>query len=237
MSNELRHIDPERLSHAYVIESTREEGLRFVRSLMDTLGHAMRANPDYHEYVHDVFRLEHAHDLRHEQSMKGTEGGKKIFVIIFNTITRETENALLKTLEEPTQGTHFFFVVQNAGVLLPTIRSRMQTITLERGEEGSADTRTFVRTFLSSDIGTRMKMIEPMTKAKADDKPQAKEEAREFLRTLEQELYVAFTKGAHVALALSDVVVAQKELSGRAPSVKLLIETIALLTPRSANPQ
>lgn len=37
-------------------------------------------------------------------------------------------NRLLKTLEEPPPRTHFVFVVQNASVLLPTLRSRMQRI-------------------------------------------------------------------------------------------------------------
>lgn len=232
MPKDLRHIDPERLSHAYVIESSHETGLAFVRELMATIQLATRANPDYHEYVHDVFRLEHAHALRHEQSMHGADGGKKIFVITFNTITRETENALLKTLEEPTRGTHFFFVVRSAAILLPTVRSRMQTITLERVEAEDADDALSARKFLASDKGVRMKMLEPITKAKADDKSEAKEEARAFLRALEYELYAALTRGEKVADALADVVFAQKELSGRAPGLKLLLDTIALLTPQ-----
>ena len=39
-------------------------------------------------------------------------------------------NALLKTLEEPPQGTGFFLVTHNAQALLPTIRSRCQRVRL-----------------------------------------------------------------------------------------------------------
>ena len=47
-------------------------------------------------------------------------------------MTEAAANALLKLLEEPGQGTHFLLVTSDATTLLPTIRSRCQTVTLHR---------------------------------------------------------------------------------------------------------
>jgi DNA polymerase III delta prime subunit len=49
-----------------------------------------------------------------------------------NQMTPPAQNALLKSLEEPPQNTTFYLTVDNASMLLPTIRSRSQVTHLER---------------------------------------------------------------------------------------------------------
>ncbi len=234
------HIAKESLSHAYIIEGSRTSGLAALRDLMESFGIATRANPDYHEYQHETLLIEHAHILRREQTMRAADGAKKIFVVAFNAITGESQNALLKTIEDPTDDTHFFFLLRTSEMLLPTVRSRMQLVRAEEEKEGTP--LPFAKEFLESSISVRMKMIEPMTKAKTDDKPRAKEEARVFVEALEPLLYKMFaprgdslatggvTRGAY-ARALEDVITAKRELSGRSPSVKLLLEHLALTVP------
>ncbi len=56
-------------------------------------------------------------------------------VIIINpadTLTEQAQNALLKTLEDPTQNTHFILVCTNHQDLLSTVISRCQLATLHR---------------------------------------------------------------------------------------------------------
>jgi DNA polymerase-3 subunit delta' len=48
------------------------------------------------------------------------------------------QNAFLKSLEEPTQGTHFILVASQADRLLPTVRSRCQKFALNLPEAGLA---------------------------------------------------------------------------------------------------
>lgn len=234
------HIAKESLSHAYVIEGSRVSGLVALHDLMESFGIATKANPDYHEYEHETLLIEHARELRREQGMHAAEGAKKIFVVAFNAIGHESQNALLKTLEEPTRDTHFFFLVRTAEMLLPTVRSRMQLVRAE--EEKAGTPLPFAKEFLQSSISARMKMIEPMTKAKTDDKPRAKEEARVFVEALEPLLYHMLTSGGDslasesvtsraCARALEDILYAKRELSGRSPSVKLLLEHLALTVP------
>ena len=168
--------------------------------------------------------------------MMGVEENKKIFIIAFNTMTSEAQNALLKTIEEPTQDTHFFFITRTKETLIPTLRSRMQIVPLE--SEAHADTKKVGEKFLKASLPERFDMIEPLTKAKKDDKSEAKEEARVFLVSLERALYAHLSRAAldrshlEVAQALEDVITTSKYLSDRAPSLKILLEQLAMTVPR-----
>lgn len=157
------HINVERLSHAYVIEGERVAGLAALRELVESFGIATKANPDYHEYEYDALLLEHAQHLRREQGMYGAAGAKKIFIVAFNAIFHEAQNALLKTLEEPTEDTHFFFLVRSSELLLSTVRSRMQIIRPEPqvADREGGDTGVI---FLNATLSERMKYD------RADDK-------------------------------------------------------------------
>ncbi len=226
------HITKDTLSHAYIIEGARDAVLPALRTLLLSFDIQTEANPDYHEYLHEAFLREHALSLRSEQSFYGADGAKKIFVVAFNTITHESQNLLLKTLEEPTRDTHIFFVVRTGQILLPTVRSRMQLIRAESNDADASDT-VDAQKFLGSSIALRMKLIESITKVKADDKQKAKEEARVLVESLEPVLYKRFVDG-EVGLhsALEDILYAKRELAGRAPSVKLLLEHLALTLPK-----
>jgi len=52
------------------------------------------------------------------------------FVIVdgVEKITAQAANALLKSIEEPPEGTHFIFITANLSQVLPTIRSRCQIV-------------------------------------------------------------------------------------------------------------
>ncbi len=249
-------ISLEHLSHAYIVEAEREEGTRALQSLLQSFGISTVANPDYHEYQFETLLIEHARELRRAQGLRGADGAKKIFVVAFNAITSESQNALLKTLEEPTEGTHFFFLVRTSALLLPTVRSRMQLVRIATEEGTSGEVTLFAEKFLAASVSERMKMVERMTKAKTDDKPKAKEEARVFVGALEELLYENF-KGApreyfpslprtarndfghpseNFALALEDIITTKRELSDRSPSTKLLLEFLALTLPTKGVP-
>jgi len=250
------HIEKEHLHHAYVVEAPQDEGFAVLKALMERFAIPTKGNPDFHEYVFDNFLLVHAHALRREQSMRGAEGAKKIFLVAFNTILHEAQNALLKTLEEPTEGTHFFFVTRTSEVLLPTLRSRMQVIRsassvishlpVRDTQTGQLSEKNAGEQFLAATISERLKMIERFTKVKADEKGEAKESARVFLESLERALYKNLTTYGLAAIAdkpyvrssqyvpaVEHVLTAKRYLSERSPSVKLLLEHLALTIPQA----
>lgn len=70
--------------------------------------------------------IENSRALKNEQSL-GSDT-KKIFILEIASATTEAQNALLKVLEEPAADTYFFFIVPSAEILLPTVRSRLQTL-------------------------------------------------------------------------------------------------------------
>lgn len=49
-----------------------------------------------------------------------------------DTMTIEAQNALLKTLEEPPEGTVIILLGNNSQALIPTVRSRLQVISIKR---------------------------------------------------------------------------------------------------------
>lgn len=67
--------------------------------------------------------------LCYELSIRPVAGSRKIAIINdADTMNDEAANALLKTLEEPPDGAILFLVVSNLDALLPTIRSRCQSV-------------------------------------------------------------------------------------------------------------
>ena len=223
-------IDPTHLHHAYLIEGERSFVLTELTKFLFDAKVTSAASPDYHLFEFDVFLIEHAHEISQEQTMRGVEGNKKIFILAFNTMTSEAQNALLKTIEEPTEDTHFFFVTRTKETLIPTLRSRMQIMSAE-GAPNKKEMKAG-EAFLTASLPERLDIIAEYTKAKKDDKSEAKEEARVFLVSLEKALYAKLPADPSLAESLSDVITASKYLSDRAPSLKLLLEHLALSVPR-----
>src|ERR1700676_3703528 len=65
------------------------------------------------------------------------EGRERIYIFTDSAFMKEAANSLLKVLEEPPEFATIFLLTENAGELLPTIRSRSMVVTLNalRAEE------------------------------------------------------------------------------------------------------
>ncbi|HQV32107.1 MAG TPA: hypothetical protein PKV71_09540, partial [Calditrichia bacterium] len=75
-------------------------------------------------------------ELKHEARFKLYEGRRKVFIISeADTLRIEAANALLKLLEEPPDNLMLILVTANIHRMLPTIRSRCQTVRFSRLEE------------------------------------------------------------------------------------------------------
>jgi len=60
------------------------------------------------------------------------EGRERIFIFTNSAFMKEAANSLLKVLEEPPEFATIFLLAENAGELLPTIRSRCMIVPLRR---------------------------------------------------------------------------------------------------------
>ena len=65
------------------------------------------------------------------------EAKERVYIFSDSAFMKEAANSLLKVLEEPPEFATIFLLTENPGELLPTIRSRSMTVTLNalRGEE------------------------------------------------------------------------------------------------------
>lgn len=79
--------------------------------------------------------IEAVRELQHFTKLK-LPGKQSVSRVIYipdaQQLTTEAQNALLKLLEEPPEGTVFVMTVTNERHLLPTIRSRSQSVTVHR---------------------------------------------------------------------------------------------------------
>ncbi len=96
---------------------------------------------------------------------------KAIIFCDAHTATIETQNALLKTLEEPPPHTYLFLTASQTDTFLPTVLSRCKLITLTDTSE-TLDTESLKtlqrewQTLLTAPLGTKLKKAQDMAKEK-----------------------------------------------------------------------
>jgi hypothetical protein len=113
----------------------------------------------------DGFGIDDVRTLTEKAFMRPSEGDIQLLVVSFTTITIESQQALLKLLEEPPAGTMFVFCVPTSLFLLPTLLSRFSTFAQEGGVDEVIDTSEFDE-FLSLPIPERVTMITDRLAAK-----------------------------------------------------------------------
>ncbi len=74
---------------------------------------------------------------------------KAVVIYAAETITREAQNALLKTLEEPPAQTLIYLISEAQNAFLPTILSRCHLINLKSPEKASLDEGSFEATIIA----------------------------------------------------------------------------------------
>ncbi len=123
--------------HAFFISSSDEDaGLSLARraAALCCLGRddepALLSCPDYHQFKGEETGAKEIRSLIDELSKASFGGGKRAIVISnAHALSREAQNTLLKTLEEPPQGV-MFLLCGNADGMLSTIISRCAVVRL-----------------------------------------------------------------------------------------------------------
>jgi len=89
-------------------------------------------HPDVHileSEINETIKINETRDILKHVRLKPFEGKKKILIIRnIETITHEAGNALLKTLEEPTQDSLILLTTSKPERVLPTIKSRCHSM-------------------------------------------------------------------------------------------------------------
>jgi len=144
-------------------------------------------HPDYHVIYKELIRLmpgrkDHKaaelgvdvirRELIDKVGLRPALGLAKVFVILqAHKLTRSAQNAMLKTLEEPPDGTYIILLAERIITLLPTIRSRAQAVSFgllpedfvrQRLASAGADERNqrFYSRFVPGQMGLALELFE-----------------------------------------------------------------------------
>lgn len=168
---------------------------------------------------YERFGIDEARELSSLAALKNY--ADSIFLLGVAAITSEAQQALLKLFEEPQQRTRFVLLVPH-GILLPTLKSRM----LEYPSKLAPDSpvRTEAKKFLTLPGKERGDRIATLLK------DGERERVRDFLNALEIELAKKI-KEPNVREALGDIAMARDYLRDRSPSLKMLLEHLAMSLP------
>ena len=211
--------------HAYGIAGISAHVVPKLLSELEKTGFHAKGNPDFRLERFELMGIAEAQALKEAAGRTAVTGGKKIFVISAQGVTREAQNALLKVLEEPPPNTHFFLVTPSFDTLLPTLRSRLFLLS-PAAIDYSSSTRALE--FLRCAVPARLTMVQCMLKEL--EEATGKADVISFFDELERTL--AAEKKTGKADALAELLETKKYARDRAPSFKLLLEHLALVLPQ-----
>ena len=193
-----------------------------VLAMLGQAGIATQGNPDIFVKEYVQFGIEDARDVRRRASSRAVQETARTFIIAAAQMTADAQNALLKTLEEPVAEAVFFIIVPSPETLLPTLRSRSQTLLLSgTAEAGSIDAEEFLAAPPSERI-EMLKLILPKEKEERNMGP-----IIVFLSSLERELGKIGVQKA--ARGLEAIYRARKYVADKGSLLKPLLEQVALL--------
>jgi DNA polymerase III delta prime subunit len=202
------------MHHANIVISNGDCRDFVFKILKQDLNFDTKANPDFQLFESESFGILDARDLAKWVIGKPLLGETKVIFIITKSITAQAQNALLKILEEPPQGTYIFINLENLGGILPTLLSRVQVLDLlEAGNDLENKTHNFF------DLKTKEKFSVIRSLSKKEDK----NEMKELIKSLEAIAY----KEKMSANQMKNILTAKIFASTHGSSPKMLLEWLA----------
>lgn len=206
----------ENLHHSNLIISS-QDILDEVFSFVESLNVKTSGNENFIFEKFDKFLIDDARRVFDQHLKKTPEGELQVFVLSFNFITTEAQNALLKMFEEPKERTVFFIISPNKNIFLETILSRVNVLEkIGKSEQGTG------KEFLNKNMGERMKFIADLVKNIKGEKA-VKQDTIDLLSEIEVEL----EKNKKIK-SLKSIIMARKYINLNGTSVKMLLENVAL---------
>jgi len=226
------------LHHAHLIQGTHEDVIPALTHLLEKhMGVHAHNNPDVTFLSLRTFGIDESRNLSEMQtrasfsSSKGeSDIARKFFIVGADSITREAQTALLKTFEEPTAGTHFFFIIPRADTILATLKSRVVFFDAQDFSEKKKEEGAIAEKFLQSTRSERFAMIKKITETKKDV-PINREMVRIILDHLERILYTRLAGKKDTTSIFHEIYQAKNYLADRGSSPKMLLEHLAIVVP------
>lgn len=208
------------MSHAYLLAGDPNLTGRIAR---ETAGKILNFNedelhthPDFFYQKAESLGIKDSHEIRRQASIRPFMGEKKVFIIETLSLTLESENALLKIMEEPPESTHFFILVPSVEIIIPTLRSRFSIIELAAPAESKLKHEDLLNKFVSASPKKRLDLMK-------DFFEKEKAEVIEFLNELEVVL-----RNKKSFKAVGEVERVKNFLLNPTGSQKMILEHLAL---------
>ncbi|MFA6007215.1 MAG: hypothetical protein WC784_01030 [Candidatus Shapirobacteria bacterium] len=116
-----------------IIAATAESSENKIKELLSELHHQLSNDPDL--FILDDYTIATVRSLKKFLSQKPfNHNTKVVYLPQVQNLNIESQNALLKTLEEPGENNYLLLSTNNPSLLLPTILSRCQKIRLNSSE-------------------------------------------------------------------------------------------------------
>ena len=210
--------------HAYFIHSFKDVTVKLKEYLKEKFNIKHEQNPDFYHEKFGTLSIDESRKIKeHHLSKSFVEGQKRIFIIECSNITHEAQNSLLKIFEEPHEDSHFFLVMPSPEILLPTLRSRLLIIRRDIDKAESVATND-IKSFLKLSKKDRVAFVDNLAKDVGDEKI-SKSDVLTFLAELETNIY---KDNIYNISALSAILKARDYMNDRSPSVKQLLEYVAI---------
>lgn len=232
------HIESGSFHHGYLLagnfEISRKMAMEAARAILEFQGLPLDSNPDFFYRSFELFSVTDSRELSERASQKPFSGDKKVFVVEIFSFSVESANALLKTFEEPYEGTHFFVIVPSIEDIIPTLRSRLVVIDLLAREPrslASVETAVLGGKFLADLPSARLEIIQKISK----DKQKAVDFLNELEVNLEKKLGSStptWELNSQAGVELEEIQKCREFLYQRGGSAKMVLEYLALSLPR-----
>ncbi len=219
------------LHHAHIIEGVYEVvAPALVEAIAKHLNIETKGNPDFVERFYESLGIDEARELKSAEKVAGFGGSKKIFIIGAESFTHQAQNALLKTFEEPTTGTHFFIILPRREMLLQTLLSRV--LVVSPNVVKTDETKELAEKFLDATLEGRFALAKKMAEKKAGETVD-RELFRRMLDHIERILYTrtAGKRDDATSNIFREIFQAKTYLSNPGSSPKMLLEHIAINAP------
>lgn len=209
------------LHHFYLVKSPAFD----INSVKDHLTKTFSSEFELFDFNYDNLLVDQAREIIDLANRKIGDSKKTFFFIKANSINIQAQNSLLKSLEEPTKGLHFFFVLPELNNILPTVLSRALVVYEKTDSQKIVDEK-----FLKLNVAEKIKYVEKLASEIKDGK-KTKQDAINFVDSLIEVLSADSDFKKEFAGKLIVILELRSFISDNGASVKSILEAIVLALP------
>lgn len=222
--------------HAFVIEAEATEGIEVVKEWVEReLGMSAKGNPDFVVLQYGLLSVEDARRVSELAAGAPFSGEHKVIIICASRAYHEAQNALLKLFEEPPPETYLFFILPTLGGLLPTLRSRTQTLPPMSGRRTSQHGRVpgITEEFLRAGKEKRSAIIKKLASGRdEEERRENRDTAITIVNGIEAMAYASGRTTSRHRELLADIAILRGHLYDRSAPVRMILEHLSLVIPK-----